>query len=418
MRIRLSALLLLWVHVDAIRNLNRPSQKKNRALMVPKAKKHTKAGGGASAWEPNPTSDSQGTPTPSPPTPPGDTTLETQGSVEEDTGLVTSCKKVPSSDGPFPVTTTAKYEYVTMVTKGASIEDILVAVEEGTHKAFSSELLVCDFTRRRLQDYGYTTVYSIPLDEVNPNKACENAPENQDCYIVNGGATFEHLSGTPESALVDQVGAILADKYDGGVLNAVHPDLLGLDFVSITEETTTGTDTSGDNHPDGGDPAAVEVGDGAETSASPGTIGGAISITIAAIGLVVVGLLIFRRRQSNPRSIYMEDLDDKDDKDTLLDDGELSTGSSSYSAPKTTVLNDELDDETSYMHLERSYDLAQFDRNMTHDPESIDRGMELQPVFVDTDRDLTVSYRDALGPELLSHTFSERAYAVPNTVEL
>jgi hypothetical protein len=402
-------LLLLWVHVDAIKTFNRPSQKKNRALMVPKAKKHTKAGSGA---------DSQVTPTPSPPIPQGDTNLETQGSVEEATGLVTSCKEVPSNGEPSADITTVKYEYVTIVTKGSNIGNILASVEEETHKAFTSELLVCDATRRRLQNYGYTTVYSIPLDEVNTDKACENTPENQDCYIINGGAKFEHLPGVPDNALSYQIGGILADSYDGGALNAVNPNLLGLHFVSITEEITAGVDTLGDNNPAGDDPAAAEVGDGAETSASQGKIGGAVAITIAAVGLVVVGLLVFRRRQSNHRSINMDYLDDKDDKDTLLDDGELSTGSSSSAALKTTVLDDELDDETSYMHLERSYDLAQFDQNMTHVPKSSNRSMELQPVFVDTDRDLTVSNREELGPELLSNTSSERAYFVPDTVEL
>jgi hypothetical protein len=294
-----------------------------------------------------------------------------------------------------------KYEYVVLVKKGANIQDILSAVEKGTHMAFTSELLVCDFTRRMLKEnYGYTTAYSAPLDKANPNKACVNPPDPtiQDCCIVNGAATFEHLPGSPDSALLEnQVGAILIDSYHGGGLDNVHDDLVRLNFVSFIEETTTGTDTTGENDPAGGDPVGVVVGTGADRSASPGTIGGSVAIAIAAVGLVLIGLLIFRRRGS--QFMHMETLDDKD---TLVEDGDFSTGS---------------DDETSYMHLERQFDLAQFEPNMTHDPktcDSVERGMTLQPVLVDTNLDMTVSYR----PERLSHTTFQRYNNVPNTVEL
>jgi hypothetical protein len=370
------------------------------------------AGGDEDSGQPSPTP--QVIPTPSPQTKtqdptnpqPVDANVETQGSVEEESGLVSRCKEGPPSDGPSIVTTTVKYDYVALTTKGAKVTQVLAAVEEGTHIAFSSELLVCDFTRRLLQEnFRYTAVYSIPLDEWNPNKACVGAPENQDCYIVNGGATFEHLPGTPESALLDQVGGILVDNYDGGRLDGVHEDLLGLDFVSFVEETTSGTGKS----------------------ASSVSIGATVAITIAAVGVVIVGLLIVRQRRSSPQSMYIEELGDKGVNDTLLDGGNLSADSSSHGAPMAIILNDELDDESSYLHLERSYDLAKFDQSMAHDRETCDSvtcticrelDIALQPVFVDTGVDLTVSDTGELRPEMLSHASSERTYTVPNTVEL
>lgn len=142
------------------------------------------------------------------------------------------------------------------MTKDANITQVLAAVEEGTHQALTSELLVCRyFPRRRLQAnyyYGCTQVSSIPLDETDPNKACVDVvPENQDCYIIHGGTTFvDHLRGTPDSArLLDQVRRIFFDNCNGGLLDDVHKDLLGLNFLSFVEEITSGTDTTGDNDP-------------------------------------------------------------------------------------------------------------------------------------------------------------------------
>jgi MYXO-CTERM domain-containing protein len=307
------------------------------------------------------------------------------------------------------------------MTKGAKVIQVLASVEEGTHKTFTSELLICDFTRRSLEgNYSYTAVYSIPLDEWNPDKACVDAPENQDCYIVNGGATFKHLSGTSESALLDQVGGILTDNYDGGLLDDVHEDLLGLDFVSFVEETISGNDTSGNDDPAGGD-----GGDGANKSASSVSIGGTAAITIAAIGLVVVGLLFFRRRRT--QSMYVEEFGDKGLNDTMLDDAYLPEDSSTHRAPMVTILNDELDGESTYLHLERSYDLAQFDQKMAHDPVTCNSvtcaicrkpDIALQPIFVDTGVDLALSDTGELRPEMLSLGSSERIYTVPDTVEL
>jgi hypothetical protein len=304
-----------------------------------------------------------------------------------------------------------KYEYVVFVKKDTNIQDILAAVEKGTHMAYTSELLVCNFTRRKLkQNYGYTTAYSAPLDEANPNKACVNPPDpmTQDCYMVNGAATFEYLLGNPDSTLLEtQVGAILTDTYDAGALDYVHEDLVRLKFVSFIEETTTETDTTGDNGPAGGDPVGVGVGDGADRSASPSTIGSSVAIAIAAAGLVLVGFFVFRRR--GLQIMHTETLDDKD---THFEDGELSTDSLSYESPKATTLNDELEHETSYMQLKLPFDLAKFDLKMTHNPQ-----WGVQPVFVDANLDLTRSHRGQ-GHARFSHTISQRAYMVPNTVEL
>jgi hypothetical protein len=232
-------------------------------------------------------------------------------------------------------------------------------------------------------------------------------PTTQDCHIVNGGATFEHLSGNPDSALVEsQVGAILTDTYDGGGLAGVHEDLVRLNFVSIIEETTDATDTTGDNDPSGGETMGAVPGDGAGRSASASTIGGSVAVAIAAVGLLLVGFVLVRRRGS--RGMHTEMLDDKD---TLAEDGELSTCSLSYESPKALALNDELDDdEDSYTHLERS--IAYFDQDMTLDHEW---NMTLPPVFVATNFDLTRSYKE-LGHKTFSH--SQRAYVIPDTVEL
>jgi hypothetical protein len=379
----------------------------------------TIAGGDEDSGRPSPSSKTQDPVSPQP----VDSNVETQGSIEVESGLVSSCKEGPPRDAPSIVTTTVKYEYVALITKGAEVIQVLASVEEGTHNIFTNELLICDFGRRLLQEnLRYTAVYSIPLDQRKPDKACVDAPENQDCYIVNGGATFEHLPGTSESALVDQLGGILAENYDGGLLNDVHEDLLGLDFVSFVEETTSGNDTSGDD-----DPAGGGVDDGVKKSASSVSVGGTVAITIAAIGSVVVGLLMVRRRRSGSKSVYVEDVGDKGFNDAVLDDANLLEDFSSHEAPMANILNDELDDESSYLHIERSHDLAQFEQNIAHDPDTCNSltcpicrelDIALQPVFVDTGVDLTISYTEELRPELLSHSSSERIYSVPNTVIL
>lgn len=344
--------------------------------------------------------------------PADDESAETQGSVGQEGGLVSSCKEEPPATTDR-VTTTVKYEYVAFVTKGANIQDILAAVEKGTHIVYTSELLVCNFTRRMLKEnYGYTTVYSAPLDEANPNKVCVNPPDTmtQDCYIVNGAATFEHLPGNPDSALVDnQVDAILTDSYDGGSLLYVHEDLVQLNFVSIVEVTTTGTDTTGGDDPAGSNNGGDDTSDGADRSVSHSAIGVSVAVAIAAAGLVLVGFLIFHRRRS--RVVHNETLDDKG---TLAEDGELSTDSLSYESPNAPVLNDELDDDASYIHLERKSHLSQYDLSMTHDSEWC---LTLPAVFVETDVDLTRSYSE-VGLERYTPVSLQRSYVVPNTVDL
>ena len=217
---------------------------------------------------------------------PSETTpFETEETPDGD-GLVSSCRNSPPVDRPAPIVLIASYTYIVLVQAGASITDVLGDVEEATQYALADTLLRCTFSsRRKLQqsDIEYTFVSSLPQDEPSGD-ACDNVPAGQDCYVIDGGITLGYLPPQEESAVLDDIEAVLVENYDGGTIANEYPDIVALDFIGFNDGDTNGIiggDTTTDNR-------------------SNRTITGvAVVVSTAVVAIAVLALHLFRRRHQN-----------------------------------------------------------------------------------------------------------------------
>jgi type VI secretion system secreted protein VgrG len=179
-------------------------------------------------------------------------------------GFVSSCEEDPPKNRPAPKVLTANYTYVAVVTKGANITQVLRDVESETHEALASDLLNCMFTsddKMVPNDVEYTSISSLPEDSPN-NEVCKNVKANQDCYVIAGGITVGYLPPEEESTILEDVGAVLEENYDGGTIADGNEDVISLDFLGFTDGSSGGNGSS--------TPAPISVnGDGSVTPGSP-----------------------------------------------------------------------------------------------------------------------------------------------------
>jgi type VI secretion system secreted protein VgrG len=152
-------------------------------------------------------------------------------------GFVSSCKEDLPKNKPVPKELTANFTYVAIVTKGANITEVIRDVESETHDALASDLLNCMFSSANTMvpdEVEYTFISSLPEDAPN-NEACKNVTANQDCYVIVGGITVGYLPPQDESAILEDVGAVLEENYDGGTIADGNDDVVELDFIGFTD---------------------------------------------------------------------------------------------------------------------------------------------------------------------------------------
>jgi hypothetical protein len=293
----------------------------------------------------------------------------------------------------------ANYTYIALVPAGANITDVLGDVEEATQYALADALLRCTFSsRRRLQqgDIEYTFISSLPQDEPSDD-ACENVPDGQDCYVIDGGITLGYLPPQEESDVLDDIAAVLIENYDGGIIADENPDIVALDFIGFTDETMNGGDANG-----------IIRGDDTGNDRSNRTVAGvAVVVSAAVVALAVLALLLFRRRRQNMETNHVPVSQNISGKDSLLDEDSICTGE----GESTTVPIISGDSTMS----------AYMDQDPKHDVKVCGSSMcpacrqEQGPIFLPAN--VKESIRD-ISPERLAAAESDRQYAMNNTVDL
>lgn len=308
----------------------------------------------------------------------------------------------PPAERPAPKVLTANYTYVVLVTNGTNITQALNDVEYETHGALVSELLSCVFSAfifRRLQDTGveYTFISSLPQDTPS-NQACQNVPPDQDCYVVDGGVTVGYLSPQEESVILEEIGDVLVENYDGGIIADQHPDIVALDFIAFDDEDTTDDGS-------GGGPSAIIGDDDTSSDKSRGRIAGVAVISASVVALAVLVLLLIRRRRRDSNTSYAED-GNFSDKGSLLDEDSTDSQEDSTTIP---AISGDSTLSTTYIDANPQHDVKVCGSSLC--PACCVEG----PVFVPSTK-IPAAIQD-IGPQRLSED-SARPYAMTDTVDL
>jgi hypothetical protein len=322
-------------------------------------------------------------------------------------GFVSSCRVDPPSGRPAPKVLNANYTYVVLVKKGANITQALLDVEYETHKSLARDLLNCMFSRatfRMLQEeVEYTFISSLPQDATS-NAACENVPADQDCYVVDGGITVGYLPPQEESVIMDDIGEILVENYDGGIIADGNDDIIALDFIAFADESS-----GGDGDGDDGSGANGIIADPTDDSSgnSRGTIAGALVASASVVALAVLALLLIRRRRSTTETTFLSH-EVLDDKGSLLDEDSAGSEEDSTTVP---VISADSTLSTAVMDQDPKHDVKVCGSSMC--PACRAEG----PVFLPSTPAVNEGMED-LTPERLSSVESDRKYAMSNTVDL
>lgn len=200
------------------------------------------------------------------------------------------------------------------------------------------------------------------------------------------------------SALLDEIGTVLVENYDGGTIADENPDVVALDFIAFTDETV-----------DGGDGADGIIGGDTNTNdRSNRTVAGvAVVVSAAVVLLAVLALLLLRRRHRNMDTTY--ESHNIEGKGSLLDEDSTD---SQHEADSTTAPIISADSTFSTMYP---------DQDPKHDVKVCGSSMcpacrqEQGPVFISSKA--KESIRD-ISPERLAAAESDRQYAMSNTVDL
>lgn len=348
--------------------------------------------------------------------------FETEGSVEEDTGKVSTCKIAPIN--PPPISTTVSYTYEVKMTAGAVVQEILAAIEEEVHNVLTNQLLNCDFsggsTRKMQAGVEYTSVSSLPKDSpvTTGNVVCA---DDEDCYKISGGITSKHMPWDLESDIVDQVRSILTES-EVAILSAASPDLRVMDFTSFstnTDETTSDVTDTADRDPAVGSAVFNDESSGP----SKGAIAGGVTVAVVALCVAVAALLVSRRVRERRNTAVPAGKSAAQDRTILLDDGSTSSSSDGFKAviihdndslsPHNTTTNTDI--ETSLNELENSHDPDSCTSDFCKVCEELNLSKE-RPEFVSIPNGGMSN--DSSTPPSISESVSERTYAVSDTISL
>jgi len=304
-------------------------------------------------------------PTPSPTTPPPTLVLDTPLPTTSTTiaakfdtedfegGQISRCTNTSvdneSTNGNDETTWEVSFNYAVFATEGSNIDTLIDAVENATHLVLVQKFMKCDAAipqERRLQssELDLIVVSSNPRDQVvSQNDMCDNLPpkEGSTCHPIEGGFRFSSTeSDLSINSTIDAFDAFFeAEMGEGGSIAVADSNITGMKFLGVTNinPAKIGDPVNGIE-----DPIGPQNNNGNKNTILPATLG-----TIAAVGFVLVGLLMYRRRDTAQRDYSKYGDDDESMEQATIRASPSSSPSHSQGNQQVKIITEYPGDEDS-----------------------------------------------------------------------
>jgi len=249
-------------------------------------------------------------------------------------GQLSTCRNAPTEslveDSSNPTSTAGSsgevmFRYIIFVRKFADdMDGVIVSLEDTIHSTFTKSFLDCEFSEIGLRrwlttDLDLKSVSSLPRAKLSVPETCpqEMMRQGTDCYIVEDAITIDSTMVLADKSVVETFDDFFSEEMgSGGPLVTAHPDILDLGFyldmtsANITATTNrANTDEIDENRDESGNfepPNSITTDPDSETGSGDARVLGPTLIAGATTGVVLVGLLAYRKKDSRGQASYME----------------------------------------------------------------------------------------------------------------
>ena len=264
-------------------------------------------------------------------------------------GTLSTCIDLPEEERTVTQILIFEYEMLNEFgLDGWQVDAIVDRIEYETNIALARRLLDCDFDSNapsgdeEIDDFDFLTIISLPKDEWGP-QACSGdlALEGAECRVCTGKITVSYLQ-TQQSQfdLLDGMSTIMKEIMHGG-RQEYRRNLQGGEIVAWVDGLE-GLYFKGFDYGEAEADSFVQGANGATVTHSKKTVVGAVSLSAAALLVVLGGLIVFRRRRE-----IRTYLDLSSDWESRIGIGSRDD-SQSYSEPKSTQGNNDSGYDSGY----------------------------------------------------------------------
>ena len=241
------------------------------------------------------------------------------GNGEGEAGQLAICKIDSSSNKTF-IPQVLTFDYIlTFHPNFTTIEEALPLVESRLNRILAIHFLACATPARRLilnssiyddndVNSTWSSLSSLPKDIVTEHSVCtaNETVLDSTCIVISGGITPELSQTTTMEELYATVGDFLLYSTNLRSIPNQVPGVTGISVRGFTHVSVGGGDITPDYH-------ATVTGAAQSTDSNttnPALVGGSVAIVVAAVGLLLVGILLVKRQRTTRALTYLKQAED------------------------------------------------------------------------------------------------------------
>ena len=203
-----------------------------------------------------------------------------------------------------------------------TIQDALSLVESRFNRILAIRFLTCATPARRLlhntsiyddidDNNTWSSLSSLPKDIVTEGSVCTMNETflGSTCLVISGGISPELTQTTTMEELYDTVGNFLLDSTNLASISEQIPGVTGIIVRGFTHLSVGG----GDVTPDYQNTVTGAAQSTDSNTTNPVLVGGSVAIVVAAMGLLLVGILLVKQRRTTRALTYLKQVEDSQD---------------------------------------------------------------------------------------------------------